>query len=388
MKIRKILPYLLVIVLIVLGLAGCKAGAGVQDIEEAREDVVAEIAEDIEEAVEEETVEEASGELREDWWKAPEGGVARIEDLPDPDMDAGPYTIAFISNDVEFDFEIDVWSGFEESSKEYSQLNLRMFDAKNSPEGSVIANDDAIATDPDLLINFNWTAAGDTLADWATENKVPLIEVDAPWGANAWFFGVDNTYAGQLGGDALSAWVNENWKGEKIWIVQATEYESGETVYLRNSKFLERFLEEIDGSVEIMNLGDEGKVDELNAGVSIEKALQLFTDWLTANPDADRIVVWGSTDEGVSGMYSAAANQGREGDCVFGSINGSAYATDIMNTDDQYLGTVTMFPEFYGGGLLKMAYDILAGVDVPKVIITKTIFMNLEDALGYYPDRF
>ena len=35
MKIRKILPYLLIVVIIALGLAGCKAGA--QDIEEARE---------------------------------------------------------------------------------------------------------------------------------------------------------------------------------------------------------------------------------------------------------------------------------------------------------------------------------------------------------------
>jgi len=355
-----------------------KKGEEEKKVTAPREDTVTDV-------IEEGTMAEEKGE--EEWWKAPSGGSILVSELPEPDKNAGPFTIAFVCNDVKDAFNIDVWNGFKEAAKEYPKLDLHMFDSKNNPEDSIKAVMDVQALNPDLAIYFNWVAAGDVLAAWCEENQTPLIEIDAPWGENAWFFGLDNKLAGQLGGEAIAEWVNRNWKGEDIWIINATEYESGEVVYYRNSEFLKRFLELKDDSIEVQNLHDNGKVDELNAPVDAELGMQLFTDWLTAHPQADHFVVWGTTDTTVSGMYSAAVNQNRVDQGVFGSINGTTYATDIMKVDDSYLGTITMFPEFYGRNVLKTAYCILTGIDVPKIVITTTIFMTMDELCDYYPER-
>jgi len=356
--------------------------------ESAREDVVAEIQESAAETTAaEESVEETI--KAESWWLAPDSGYEMITNLPEPDKNAGPYKICFICNDVVDPFNVEVWNGFESAAKEYPNLEMHLLDSKNSPEGSMKAVNDAIAIDPDAVIYFNWIAAGDVLADWAKENESPDIEIDAPWGDKTWFFGVDNKVMGQLGGSALAKYANENWMGQEIYVVMTTEYESGEVVYFRNSECLKVLKEELDPSIKIANLNDEGKCDELNIlpPSDVDKALKMVTDWLTAHPDATNIIFWGTMDNPISAAYAAAKNQDRLDDCVFASCNNTNLATDIMKEDPRYLGSVGMFPELYGASSLKMAYLILDKQPVPKVVITKSLFFTMKELEEYYPDR-
>jgi ribose transport system substrate-binding protein len=331
---------------------------------------------------------EAVERMSEDWWMAPSGGRMLADDLPAVDKNAGPFVIAFANNDNETGFTIDVWNSFKRAVKEYPKVDLHMYDCKNNPDDSLKAVLDIQALDPDLVIYFNWVGAGQEMARWCEENKVPEIEVDVPYGDKAWFYGVNNPMTGILGGEELGEWVKNNWAGEDIWIVQNTEYESGEDVYLRNSEFLRVFQETTGNSVNIMNLGKDGKVDELNGDTNPELGLQLFSEWLTAHPDADHVVVWSMTDEACSGMYAAAKNQNRLGDCIFGSINGTSHAFNIMVEDKRYLGSIAIFPEYYGDELLQMAMAILTEKDVPKSVVTKYEWLTLDNLKTYYPQYF
>ena len=365
MKILKLF-LVLVVVLTFIVMFGCQGLGSVPRKEEVEE------------------VEEVEEKKAEDWWEPKEGTILE-NDLPEPDKNAGPFTVAHALNDTELSFCVDVWDGFEETAKEYPNMELHQFSCRGNPDDSLKAVLDIQTLNPDLVIYFNWTGAGWEMARWCEENQVPEIEIDVPYGEKAWFYGGSSEMMGILGGEKYSEWVKENWAGEDIWIVQNTEYESGEEIYLRNSEFLRVFLEKVGDSVNVMNLGEEGKVDELNGDTSPELGLQLFTDWLTAHPEAHHIVVWSMTDEACSGMYAAAKNLDRLDNCVFASINGVSSALNIIVKDERYIGTVGIFPELYGQGALKMAMCILTGVEIPKTVIPKHAWITLENLGDYYP---
>jgi ribose transport system substrate-binding protein len=392
-KLKIVLMVVIILALLVsFGFAGCKTSGSTKESkqETARSDVVAEIQNTASEEKPEESTQSSGASVNpETWWLAPKSGYENISNLADPDKNAGPYKISFICNDVVDPFNVEVWNGFKAAAENYPNLELHMFDSKNKPEDSMKAVNDAIAINPNAVIYFNWIAAGDVLADWAEKNKVPDIEIDAPWGDNAWFFGVDNKIMGNLGGEALAKWINENWKSKEIYVVMTTELESGEVVYYRNSACLDTLIKELDPSIKIMNLTSEGKSDELNivpAG-DTDKALKMVTDWLTAHPEAKNIVFWGTMDNPIAAAYAAVNNQNRLEDCIFASCNNTNLATDIMKVDKRYLGTVGMFPELYGASALKMAYLILEKQYVPKVVVTKSLFFNMEELQKYYPER-
>jgi ribose transport system substrate-binding protein len=318
-------------------------------------------------------------------WKAPSGGQTLITEMAQPDKNSGPFVIAHALNDTSSAWGADVWKGFENAAKAYPKLTLKQFDCKNNPDDSLKAVLDIQTLNPDLVIFFNWVGAGQEMAKWCTANKKPEIEIDVPYGENAWFYGVNNPMTGQMGGQKMGEWVKANWAGKDVTIVQNTEYESGEDVYLRNSEFLRVFKETVGDSVKIVNINGEGKVDELNGDTSPEKGLQLMSAWLTANPDAKNIVVWSMTDEACSGMYAAAKNANRLDQCVFGSINGTPNAFNIIAEDERYLGSIAIFPELYGEGALKMAVSVLNKVEVPKKVIVKYDWVTKENLGTYYP---
>ena len=378
MKIVKLVISVIVVVLFI-SVFGCGAPVG------PREDEITEAK--AEETPAEEEAVEAEGE---DWWMAPKGGVAVLSDLPDPDKDAGPFVIAFGNNDTELEFCIDVWNGVEEAAKQYPNIDVHIFDCGNNPDDSLKAVLDIQTLNPDLVAYFNWVGAGQENARWCKENKVPLIEVDVPYSDVGWFYGVNNPMVGQLGGEKMGEWVKENWAGEDVWIIQNTEYESGEDVYLRNSEFLRVFMETTGDSVNIVNLDDEGKAGELNGDTDPQLAVQLFTDWLTANPEAEHMVIWSLNDEGSAGFYAAAKNQDRLENCVFGGIGGTSYALNIAIEDERFLGSVGVFPELYGVGVLKMAMLILTGQsqEVPKTIVATYDWITLDNLAEYYPQYF
>jgi ribose transport system substrate-binding protein len=330
--------------------------------------------------------EEQMGER--EWWMAPEGGKTLVDDLPNPEKSDEPYVFAVAVNDTEISFEIDVWNGFKKAAEKYPNIDLHLFDCKNNPDDSLKAVLDIQTLDPDFVVYFNWVGAGQEMARWCEENEVPEIEIDVPYGQHAWFYGVNNPMTGILGGQKMGAWVKKNWAGKDVWVVQNTEYESGEDVYLRNSEFLRVFLETAGDAVKVMNLHKDGKVDELNGDTSPELGLQLFGDWLTAHPEAKNIAVWSMTDEACSGMYAAAKNQNRLGNCVFGSINGTPNAFNIMVEDKRYLGSIAIFPERYGEGVLKTAMLILQQKPVPKQVVTEYEWVTIENLGMYYPQYF
>jgi len=321
-----------------------------------------------------------------EWWQAPATGQVMITEMAAPDANSGPFVVAHALNDTESAWGTDVWEGFEKAAQAYPKLTLKQFDCKNNPDDSLKAVLDIQTLNPDLVIFFNWVGAGQEMAKWCTENKKPEMEIDVPYGENAWFYGVNNPMVGQLAGQKMGEWVKANWAGKEVTIVQNTEYESGEDVYLRNSEFLRVFMETVGDSVTIANLNDEGKVDELNGDTSPEKGLELMSAWLTAHPDAKNIVVFSMTDEACSGMYAAVKNANRLDQCVFGSINGTPNAFNIMVEDERYLGAVAIFPELYGEGALKAAMNILNKAEVPKKIIIKYDWVTMDNIGDYYPE--
>jgi len=325
-----------------------------------------------------------------DWWKAPASGQIKSDDLPEPDKNAGPFVIAFANNDTVLEFCVDVWKGVEEAAKQYPNIKVSLFDCGNSADSSLKAVLDIQTLNPDLVAYFNWVGAGQEMAKWCTENKKPEIEVDVPYNTDAWFYGVNNPMTGQLGGEKMGEWVKANWPGEDVWIIQNTEYQSGEDVYLRNSEFLRVFQETVGDSVKIVNLKADGKVDELNGDTDPQLCVQLFSEWLTANPKADHMVIWSLNDEGASGFYAAAKNQNRLENCIFGGIGGTSYAFNIALADKRFLGSVGVFPELYGVGVLKAAMLILTGhsQEVPKTIVTKYDWITLDNLKQYYPKYY
>jgi ABC-type sugar transport system substrate-binding protein len=330
------------------------------------------------------TTESAGTDTQRESWKAPSGGEMLMTEMPQPDKNSGPYSIAAAINDTVYAYDISVYKGFEKYAKEYPNLKFNLFDCKNNPDDALKAVLDIQNINPDLVVFYSWVGGGQEMAKWCNENKKPQIELEVPYNENAWFYGINNPMVGVLAGQKMGEWVKANWAGKDVTVIQNTEYESGDNVYLRNSEFLKAFLEKVGDSANIVNLKD-GKVDEINGDTSPELGLKLMSEWLTAHPDSKNIVAYSMTDEAGTGMYAAAKNASRLDDVIFGSIGGTD-ALHIIVDDTRYIGAVAVFPELYGEGALKTAINILNGEEVPKKIVGKLEWVTKDNIGDFYPE--
>lgn len=190
------------------------------------------------------------------------------------------------------------------------------------------------------------------------------------------FFGGDNIVAGGIGGEYLGNMAKENWGGDVDLLICLEFPTAGEANELRMKDGY------IDSLRKIVDVPDD-IIYRLAGNNDIVLSTQLTQDTVTANPEAEHILIACLTDDCAQGALAAAENLDIE-DKVF--ICGQGFYDEI--TAQNFLteeptawgATVAYWPSKYAYFLFeKLDLFLKDGTPLPDVWTVKHILVNREN---------
>ena len=233
-----------------------------------------------------------------------------------------------------------------------------------------------------VIVDCSWTtAACDAVADKCAENDVLCIVLDMyVEDPNAYYVGVDNEAVGLSTGTGAAEWINANWNGELDYILIAFNEAFGEGVRPRVGKIAEGL------AAQGIEVPEENIVwVDPESSDAAATCKQLGTDFLTAHPDAEHILMAGANDEMAQGLLAAAETSNRTDNCIVVSNDLTSIGISNIYMDNIWIGSTGFFPELYGNTVVQVIQRILSGEDVPHEVNTEVMFMN-DDNIGEHYD--
>jgi ABC-type sugar transport system substrate-binding protein len=208
----------------------------------------------------------------------------------------------------------------------------------------------------DAVIQFNGqSSVNDVNAAKYAAAGIPVITYDIAH-KGYYFVGVDNLAAGQLGGQALGAYVKDKWDCKPDLVVSA-EFTAVGLVNTWRTGGMRDGLKKVCPDI------------PADKYVSFEISLQAggsgaaARDLLAAHPDAKRIVFVGISDDPVVQAIQAAEQLGRADEAIGWGQDG-AFITGA-NVNPHLLGSVFYFLEGYAAYSFKILDQIAAGSPPP-----------------------
>jgi ribose transport system substrate-binding protein len=232
--------------------------------------------------------------------------------------------------------------------------------------------------DVDGLINFQlYEDAAEQIC--AEGPQVPVISIDIHQRpCEIAFMGADNTRAGTILGEAIAQVIKDQFDCQYDAIVLMTARAAGEVIVLRS-----------DGTIQgFQNIcGELTNFTELDApSIAIDEARTKFTDYLTTQPGAQRIVVLSLNDDMALGALAAATNAGRADDVWIGAHGADPSAHRELRCNAQWLGDVGYFPERYGDIAVPAIIDAIKGNPVPENLFIDHQVVNAGNIDEFYPE--
>ena len=253
----------------------------------------------------------------------------------------------------------------------------------NGDATTAMANFDSfVAQGAQLVVDSSWNvAAAEAVARKGIEHGIPVISIDIPVD-DSYFMGVNNLEAGKVAGKAAVDFIQENWDGEADMIFISYDETAGEVIRLRMAGIVDAILEAG------IYVSDESIVWESPADThGTVGAMQVATDFLTANPNARRIVMAGFNDQTSLGLLSAVETSNRSDDVVIVSHGADDPAIHNLRFEDNcWIGSVGYFPERYGNFIFGMIDTLNAGGTLPPHTYIENIFVDRNNLNEFYPE--
>jgi len=185
-------------------------------------------------------------------------------------------------------------------------------------------------------------------------------------------------------GKAQGTWLAEQalakgWTPDDTALVQCTDPSLGEDV---NSMF--------PAAVQALNDGGFALADDdvfpIKCEFTPQKAQIPVTDWLTAHPDYDHILMTTIDDERMSGMTNAMRKAGKkEGESYLGIASGTDELGQKEIKNGHESASIAFFPEKYGEWLVPILEDVMAGNPVPSFVGQGLPVITKDNIGEYYP---
>lgn len=288
------------------------------------------------------------------------------------------YTIALANINERGVFGQLVKMGFENACEE---RGWELLYADNNSDGqTAVSNAESLALrSPDFVVEMNVDASvGQTIMDIFNSASIPVLAVDIAL-PGAPFFGIDSAAMGTFNGEFMADYIKENWDGEVDYCVLITQIASGDEVNLRvrnSATALE------DCGIKV------GAVEEIEGQNDTAVAQQRFTDFLTAHPDAEKIVVFTINENTSQGAYAAAVTAGREWDVRIMSANcGSQFVEPMYENEGNmsWFATCANFPELYGEQCCELIERYFAGETLEGNYACDMVAITWDNLAEYYP---
>jgi ribose transport system substrate-binding protein len=277
----------------------------------------------------------------------------------------------------------DVRRSFELAARTLP-VEMLYFDNARDPARALANAEAAIAAKVDLLIEYNAdTDANAEIARRLATAGIPALALVDPL-PGAPLYGPDNRAAGRIAGQALGAFAQENWPGEKVLGVLIGDLaDPGSAIGDRVQGITEGINETLPSL----------KLARLDTGGQSVRADALLTKFLLTQP-GQRLLIAALDD--LAAVYAARAIEmnRRQSDCIIVSqgldpnIHGGQSEKkeiDPNNRSSVVLGSVAYYMDRYGYDVLPLALRLLAGETLAARTVTRHTLITAAEVFREYP---
>ncbi len=298
--------------------------------------------------------------------------------------DAGEVAIGYISGG---DSDPFVFQVTENIRAEAAAAGVKLFecDADFTAEKALECARNLSAQDLDAMINWQFIADASAAVCEAYGN-LPTVTMDVPEEpCGKVFVGADNFQAGIIAGTALGEFTELEFGCEYDLYVSLELPGQPDINDARAGGTREGF-EDVCGPI-----SDDKfvQIDKQQGGADNQENIRrTFTDVLTANPNAEVVLVAAPFGDGDANASLAAADTAGRGDNIWVVAHGADESSwKPIRNDSRFLGSVAYFPERYGTLAVPAAIALAKGEDVPDKILMQHVFITADNIDEFYPEN-
>jgi ribose transport system substrate-binding protein len=289
------------------------------------------------------------------------------------------YRIGYAAQEEDSSFGREVLGGLKRAA-EREEVELIVVSNRYQPKVALRNAEHLIRERVDLVIEFQTNeAVAPAIASKYLEADVPFIAIDIPH-PGATYFGANNYEAGLLAGRFLGQWGKHHGKGEIEEILLLELAQAGSLVHSRMSGVLTGLKETVREAVEscpVVSLDGDGQFK-----TSLEKVRGHLR-----KSKARHVLVGAANDPSALGAARAFQEAGRAGTCAIVGQNAEPDArAELREPRTPLIASVGYFPERYGDGILKLAFDLLAGRQTPPALFIRHHLITPDNVDHFYPN--
>ena len=289
------------------------------------------------------------------------------------------YRIGYAAQDEDGSFVREVLGGLKRAA-EREDVELIVVNNRYQPKVALRNAEHLVRERVDLAIEFQINeAVAPAIASKYLDANVPLIAIDIPH-PGATYFGANNYQAGLLAGRCLGQWAKTSAKGQIDEVVLLEIARAGTLVHSRMSGVLTGIKEVMHEAVEAW------RVVSLDGDGQFKASLDAVRSHLRRSK-ARYVLVGAANDTSALGAARAFQEAGRASTCAIVGQNGEPDArAELREPRTPLIASVGYFPERYGDGLLKLAFDLLAHRQTPPALFIRHQLITAENVDHFYPN--
>lgn len=288
------------------------------------------------------------------------------------------YRIGYAAQGQDTSFNSDVRDSLARAA-EQQRVELLVVDNRYQPKVALRNADYLIREQVDLVIEFQTDEViAPAIAAKYMEANIPFIAIDIPH-PGATYFGANNYKAGLMAGHALGKWAKKTWAGEIDEILLIELHRAGPLPQARIRGI-------VTGIGEVTKLPESCRTVSLDGDGQFQTAIERVRKHLRQSR-ARRVLVGAANDPSALGALRAFEEAGRTNDCVVVGQNAEPEArSELRRPRSRLIASVGYFPERYGDGLLRLAFDLLQKKAVPPAVFTQHHLITPENVDHFYPN--
>jgi len=288
------------------------------------------------------------------------------------------YRIGYAAQGQQTSFDKEVREGLARAA-EREHVELLVVDNRYQPKIALRNADYLIKEQVDLVIEFQTDEMiAPAIAAKYMEANIPFIAIDIPH-PGAIYFGANNYQAGLIGGRYIGRWAKRNWDGAPDEILLIELQRAGALPQARIRGL-------VAGISEVIRIPESCKVVSIDGDGQFQTSLERVRKHLRQS-QAKRVLVGAANDSSAMGSLRAFEEAGRANDCVVVGQNAEPEArAELRSGRSRLIASVGYFPEKYGDGLLRLAFDILARKAVAPAVFTNYQIITPDNVDHFYPN--
>jgi ribose transport system substrate-binding protein len=289
------------------------------------------------------------------------------------------YRIGYAAQGQDSSFAREVHLGLQRAA-EREDVELIVVDNRYQPKVALRNAEQLIREQVDLVIEFQTDeAAAPAIAAKYLEADIPLIAIDIPH-PGATYFGANNYQAGLLAGHYLGQWARTHWAGDVEELLLLELGRAGSLVHARLSGVLAGLKETLRDAL------DARPVVHIDGDGQFKTSLEKVRKHLRGSK-ARHVLVGAVNDPSALGASRAFQEAGRAGTCAIVGQNAEPDArAELREPRTPLVASVGFFPERYGDGLIKLAFDLLGHRRAPPAQFVRHQLITTENVDHFYPN--